>query len=101
MADSTAFETLCDELEARSALDRLEARGTIRLALKKAGLDARTVSPDQLQVVIDRLLTTEFESRGIDGAEALCSDLRESVAQVQVDRAGSETPEAVFARLGS
>jgi hypothetical protein len=45
MADSKAFTTLCEELERASSLDRLEARGTVRLALKQAAyaLDSTTI----------------------------------------------------------
>ena len=39
MADSAAFTFVCTTLEESTALDKLEARGTIRLALKEAGLD--------------------------------------------------------------
>ena len=42
MADARAFDWVCEEVEKKSSLSRLEARGTVRLALKKAGLDAAT-----------------------------------------------------------
>ena len=46
MANSTAFEWLCEQLETHTSLDRLEARGTVRLTLKEAGLEASRVSFD-------------------------------------------------------
>ena len=41
MADLTAFEQACESLEQLTELSRLEARGTLRIALKEAGLDRR------------------------------------------------------------
>ena len=100
MADSPAFDFVCAQLEARTSLDRLEARGTIRLALKEAGLDARSVTPDQMGVVVDKVLPRELDTRGIADAPALCAELRRGL--LRVERGGpSETPEAVFQRLGS
>ena len=43
VADARTFDWVCAQLEERSSLDRLEARGTVRLALKQAGLEPRHV----------------------------------------------------------
>lgn len=56
MATSTAFEWLCERIEAETALDRLEARGTVRIALKEDGLEAVSVTPGQIAVVLSRVL---------------------------------------------
>jgi len=100
MADSAAFDFVCRELEDRSSLDRLEARGTVRLALKQAGLDARTVTPEQIAVVVDRVLPGELASRGIESPDVLCQRISSGVARVSGD-ASVETPDAVFERFGS
>lgn len=99
MADSQAFEFVCDQLEAKTSLDRLAARGTVRIALKQAGLEARSVTPEQMAVVVERLLPTELTTRGVDGGEAVCGQVREGLAGVNVS-ATAETPDAVFQRLG-
>jgi predicted nucleotidyltransferase len=99
MADSPAFEYVCNELEARSDLDRLAARGTVRLALKEAGLDARSVTPEQLGVVLDKILPAELTARGVEAAASLGEDLRAGLARLEIE-APAETPETVFARLG-
>ncbi len=99
MADSTAFTTLCEALEASSTLDRLEARGTIRLSLKKAGLEAGSVSASQLSVVVEKILPDELEARGVDEAASICGQLVTRLKSVP-DEAGAESPEAVFKRLG-
>ncbi len=60
MATSTAFEWLCDELETKTTLDRLEARGTVRIALKQAGLEATSATAAQIAVVLTRILPEEL-----------------------------------------
>jgi hypothetical protein len=99
MADSPAFEVACEVLERDTSLDRLEARGTVRLALKAAGLDARSVAADQMAVVAANLLPRELQSRGVEGVDRVCAGLRTRLEGL-APAGGSETPEAVFARLG-
>jgi hypothetical protein len=99
VAEESIFDFLCGELERESSLDRLEARGTVRIAIKQAGLDPHTVTPHELAVVAEKVLPGELTARGIDDAEALCSALAKRVS-VQTAQEARETPEAIFARLG-
>jgi hypothetical protein len=103
MADAPAFDWMCARLEQDTTLDRLEARGTVRLALKSAGLEARTVTPEQMKVVVQKVLEGELTARGVENASALCSrfvsDLGAEAANLSAAGAG-ETPDAVFSRLG-
>jgi len=101
MAEAAAFEIACAELEERTPLSRLEARGTVRLALKRAGFDSRHVTPEQMAVVIERLLGRELASRGVEDPDGVCAAL---LGPVRASGLGtgpaSETPEDVFRRLG-
>ena len=99
MADSEVFDFVCELLEELTALDRLEARGTVRIALKEAGLEPRSVTAQQMSVVVTRLLVSELESRGIADGAAQCQTID---AQLAVLDTGPrvDSPEAVFARLG-
>ena len=99
MADSSAFELACEVLERDTSLDRLEARGTVRLALKAAGLDGRNVAPHQMAVVVEKLLPVELESRGVENGPRVCAALKEGLAGLESSDS-AETPEAVFTRLG-
>lgn len=101
MASALAFDWICDEIERTSPLSRLEARGTVRLALKKAGLEATTVTPQQMSIVLEKVLPAEFESRGVEGGAQICATLGPQLAQLSGDATGSEAPDQVFARLGS
>jgi hypothetical protein len=99
MADTRAFDLVCDLLEAGSSLERLEARGTVRLALKKAGLEARSVTPEQMSVVVSRILPGELSSRGVEGASSLCESISADLKDLETGEV-RETPDAVFRRLG-
>lgn len=99
MADSAAFERASEELENRTSLDRLEARGTIRLLLKEAGLDAKRVRSLELRKVAEKLLAKELENRGVSDPAAAVAAIVAALVGVP-DSADSESPEDVFARLG-
>lgn len=101
MADSAAFEAACTGLEKQGALERLVARGTIRLVLKQAGLDPRTATARELAVAVRRLLPAELAARGVAEPDALGASVAEALEGLG-SRAGGgrDTPEAIFARLG-
>lgn len=98
MADTRAFDLVCDQLEGGTSLDRLEARGTVRLALKQAGLESRSVTPEQMIVVVSRILPEELSNRGVDGA-SICATISAGLQSMEAGEA-RETPDAVFRRLG-
>ena len=99
MATSPAFDWLCEHLERATDLDRLEARGTVRLALKSAGLTAAGVTPEQMCVVIEKVLPGELVSRGIEDADQKCTQLASGVSRLDADGFG-DSPDEVFRRLG-
>lgn len=100
MSVSPAFEWTCAALEAATTFNSLEARGTIRIALKGGGLEAATVTPDQMKVVLEKILASELKDRGVADTEALCRDMAVRLAAENLTSNQSETPDAVFARLG-
>jgi len=99
MADSKAFDYACDEIERGSSLQRLEARGTVRLARKEAGLEPRSVSGLQMSAVMTQLMPKELANRGVENADTLCRSISSALAALP-DDGGMETPESVFQRLG-
>ena len=99
---SKLFDLAAEHLEQQTSLDRLEARGTLRLALKQAGLEPNGLTLEQLGVVFERVLPRELQTRGVDGAAALCDAVMKSVATspeaVVQDHSGNV--DEVFRRLG-
>ena len=101
MADSL-FEFVAAQLEQSTALDKLEARGTLRIALKDAGLDPRSVTSDQMAVMLTKAMPKELTSRGVERADEICRGLATAAKAYQAQRSSSvESPEDIFRRLGA
>jgi len=98
MADGPVFELTASRLEALSGLDGLAARGTVRLALRDAGLDARSVSREQMEVVLDRVLPAMLESRGCADPDRVCVELAGELRVFQGAASSSAAPESFVAR---
>lgn len=100
MAETAAFDCLCEVLESRTSLDRLESRGTVRIALKKAGLKPRDVDSKQLLLVVEKLLKDELDTRGIEAADQVCRDAVSALQSLN-DQARSNSPTSVFERMAT
>jgi hypothetical protein len=98
--EAPLFDLVAEKLEECSALNRLEARGTLRIALKDSGFDAKSVAADQLRVVIERLLPQHLHDRGIPVPEEVCLLLVDAIPNQGLGDA-NDSPEAIFARLGT
>jgi hypothetical protein len=97
------FEFVAGKLEEATPLDRLEARGTVRLGLKAAGLDPRGVTKQQMEVMLQKVLPAELSTRGVAQSQKVCEGLVGALAALKSGEADaqSESPEDVFSRLGS
>jgi hypothetical protein len=82
MPESEAFEFVCEELALRTSFDRLVARGTVRIAVKGAGIDAGIATGEQMARVVERMLPYELADRGVPGYDELCADLARKVRRV-------------------
>ncbi len=101
MSMSTVFDWLCENVEAVTDLDRLEARGTVRIALKRAGLEAGALTAEQVTVVLDKVMPGELEARGITNGASVCDELAGRVKDMPAadTEDGATTPEDFLARL--
>jgi hypothetical protein len=99
--DATLFDLAAERLENHTGIDRLEARGTLRIALKAAGLEPKNLTGAQLQVVFEQVMPGELESRGVSDVRDVCAavlaDLG-SAGSVTAD-AGATSPDDIFRRL--
>jgi len=96
------FDTAAERIEKRTGLVRLEARGTLRLALRSAGLDPESLGLEQLRVVFERILPGELEMRGVENAAGICDAL---IVEVAASAAAGVEPgttgvDEIFRRLG-
>jgi hypothetical protein len=96
------FDLAAERLEHHTALDRLEARGTLRLALKEAGLEPKRVTLGQLCVVLGKVMPREFETRSVRDPTAVCNAVTDDLtkAYALTDMLPSSDPDEVFRRLG-
>jgi hypothetical protein len=100
---TSIFDLAADELETRSDFEKLEARGTVRLALKSAGLDPREVTASQMAVVFTRVMPKELAARGVESPDSICEAIVGVLKSTHVvnDESNASSPEEVFRRLAS
>jgi hypothetical protein len=95
------FDAAAQAIEDYAGLDRLAARGTLRLSLKQAGLDPQKLSMLQLRAVFEKLMPSELEARGVADAVAVCHS---AIAAIASAAGGGErppeSPDDIFRRLG-
>ena len=96
------FDHAAEKLESQTNLDRLEARGTLRLALKQAGLDAKGLTVQQLDAVFEKVMPNELKARGIDAADTTCSTIMAEIRRTapSTDAASQGSADEIFQRLG-
>jgi hypothetical protein len=96
------FDWVCSELERSTSLDPAVARGTVRLALREAGLNPDSVDAAGMEVVVEKILPRELLAHHLDGVDQLCRRMVQTLATRQFaaahDRAGGAA--SVLDRLG-
>ncbi len=99
--DATLFDLAAERLEHHTGLDRLEARGTLRIALKVAGLDPSAFTVGQLCVVFEKVMPGELEKRGVSDAAVTSSTVIDDLANTQAlpDMVTSTPLDEIFGRL--
>jgi hypothetical protein len=97
------FDFAAERLEHHASLERLEARGTLRIALKAAGLDPRNLTGSQLQVVFEKLMPGELDSRGVSDVRSVCTAVLADLARTAGDAedASATNPDEIFRRLAA
>ena len=98
MASSALFDAIAEALEQTSDLDRMEARGTLRLALRETGLKPESVTSEQAQAVVQFILPDMLADRGVEQPEQICG----SLAGVATATPGAtQSAEDLFRRVDS
>jgi hypothetical protein len=99
--DATLFDFAAERLEHHAGFDRLEARGTLRIALKAAGLAPKSLTGTQLQAVFERVMPGELDSRGVSDMQDVCAAVLADVGSAggAAADAGATSPDDIFRRL--
>ena len=97
------FDIASERLEHHTEFNRLEARGTLRIALKEAGLKAPELTLPQLEAVFEKVMPGELERRRVEDAVATCNIVMGEVARVAGPASASSSSDVdeVFRRLGN
>jgi hypothetical protein len=98
VAESAVFDFTSDRLHALSGLDALAARGTLRIALRDSGFDAKGVGRAQMEAILDRVLPAMLRSRGVAAADEVCTAIAAELMSFEGAAAASALPEAFVAR---
>ena len=78
------------------------ARGTLRLAIKLAGLDPKRLTLHQLEAVFDKVMPGQLDARGIDESGTASSIIMKEIART-ADASitnDAENADEIFRRLG-
>ena len=96
------FDVAAENLERATDMDRLAARGALRIAVKEAGLDPHTLTVPQLRAVFEKLMPKQLEAQGVSNAAAASQAMMSEIAgsAEEIDIASSASPDDVFKRLG-
>lgn len=96
------FDSAAEQLERHTDLDRLEARGTLRLAIKQAGLDAKRLTLRQLEAIFAKVMPDQLANRGTDQATSVCAAIMVGIARSADGAATTDAAntDEIFERLG-
>jgi hypothetical protein len=99
--DATLFDFASERLEHHAGFDRLEARGTLRIALKAAGLAPNSMTGAQLRVVFEQVMPGELDSRGVSNMQDVCAAVLADLGSAggAAAGAGATSPDDIFRRL--
>ena len=97
--DTDPFTIVSDRLCEISELDRLEARGTIRIAFKQAGVDVQRFGLDDLEAVFAKIMPGELEKRGCADASAICDAIMKSL-EGDLPQTATRSKDEIMQRLG-
>jgi len=99
--EQSLFDLAAEKLEQRSGMSQLEARGTLRIAVKSAGLNANGLTLEQLGVVFAKLMPGELEQRGVSDTAGVCVAVMADLGSTPAADAGAAAtnPDDIFRRL--
>jgi hypothetical protein len=102
---SGIFDFVAEQLESRCDFNITQARGTLRIAVKEAGLDPKLMTAAQMHVVLIRILKWHLTRRNVDNeiADQICTEIASLVKKENfpATEGSDHLPEAIFGRLNN
>jgi hypothetical protein len=97
---SDTFTIVAEKIDESTQLGRLESRGTLRIALKKAGLDAKSLGLADLEAVFAKVMPGELKAVGCADADAVCDAIMTSLHR-DVPESATHSSDEIMRRLGN
>ena len=97
------FSLVAERLEQQTSLNRLEARGTLRIALKGAGVDSKSFTFTELEAVFAKIMPGELARCGVADTDAICDAVLKSLPTGAFDAARDSATmrDAIMRRIAS
>ena len=97
------FDFATERLKHHAGFDRLAARGTLRIALKAAGVEPKNLTRAQLQVVFEKVMPGELDRRGVSDVRDVCAAVLTDLARTggAAEDASATSPDEIFRRLAA
>lgn len=92
------FDAAAACLAEHAELSPAEARGTLRLVLRSAGLRPSLLTRAKLTIVLERILPRRLPGHDLASATHICTALVDDLARLP-EGDGAATPESLFNRL--
>ncbi|MBW2542788.1 MAG: hypothetical protein JRF15_11910 [Deltaproteobacteria bacterium] len=99
--ETPLFDFAAQKLEQHTGFSQLEARGTLRIAVKSAGLEPKSLTVAELRVVLEKLMPGELEQRGVKDTLSVCSAVLRDLEDAPIAESDSDSsnPDDIFRRL--
>lgn len=99
MSSSAACDAAQQVLETSAGMEKWAARGALQLALMDGGFDTASVTVEEMEIVVDKLLGKQLATQKVANVAAVCAEIRAALGGVG-DSPGKDTPDRIFQRLG-
>ncbi len=77
-----AFSRISEALSRACSFSTHAARGTVRLAVIEGGFRPRSVTPEQMQVVLREIMPEMLSHRGVRRAVLVCKNLSKELSNL-------------------
>ena len=97
--NASLFDQVANRLAELARMSEQEARGTLRLTLKEAGLRPDLITPTKMVLVAERVLPRELQARNVTDPAGIGRQLARYVAQLPVTETTQVSPADFLSRL--
>ncbi|HBZ70435.1 MAG TPA: hypothetical protein DEP35_12195 [Deltaproteobacteria bacterium] len=86
MKESPVFTAICEVIEETSSLNRIAARGTVRLVMKEVGLEVHDVTSREMLALLDERMPRALRACGVENVDRVIERARGAVKEAGTER---------------